>query len=440
MSLGFAACDDFDLPNPPAQSNPEVAPFETDNINVEADAQAPSPLELQGYNDRSELVPVGILSLENWPESYKLNLKLNVKATENGTAVAIPCTLSDSLVCVKADDLNAAYASFTKDPKAAKVYVNYSATASLTETAGNYYIGGPDYTFGNYTIDIKPFDPETVIEDTYYLVSGDKRIQLTHSDKSPYDDPVFTTVVEIPEDAGSFEWAVTGASGTPVYGGEGESGDLSTEVTGSISLHGPVMFTFNMEAKTFDIMVAYPFIYTPGNANGWNQGNSSRLTTTDYMKYQGFIHADGEFKFCATLDWTKNWGMGADEGKLAEGGDNITVVQDGCYFSKVDIVELTYSIAFIENCGVIGDATPGGWDAQTNLAQDSSNPMIFTGKIHFKSEGSWKIRFNDNWDINLGDKMTDLTVGGENMPTPGEGDYNVTLNLTTLPYVVTVTK
>ena len=40
---------------------------------------------------------------------------------------------------------------------------------------------------------------------------------------------------------------------------------------------------------------------------------------------------------------------------------------------------------------------------------------------------------NDNWDINLGGAQYDLSVGGDNLSAPGNGDYEVTLYLG-LPY------
>ena len=64
--------------------------------------------------------------------------------------------------------------------------------------------------------------------------------------------------------------------------------------------------------------------------------------------------------------------------------------------------------------------------------------MIYRGTINFKGSGEWKIRFNDNWDYNLGGNMDNLTVGGDNIKTPGAGNKTVTVDLSKFPYTVTV--
>ncbi len=86
---------------------------------------------------------------------------------------------------------------------------------------------------------------------------------------------------------------------------------------------------------------------------------------------------------------------------------------------------------------MIGDATPAGWDASTALTSDDN--LIWKGTIEFKG-GEFKFRCNDDWDVNLGGDMQNLTPGGANIASPGEGTYEVTLNLSQLPYSCTLEK
>lgn len=65
--------------------------------------------------------------------------------------------------------------------------------------------------------------------------------------------------------------------------------------------------------------------------------------------------------------------------------------------------------------------------------------MVWKGKLTVADGQGWKIRCNDNWDINLGGDLKALTVGGDNISVAA-GTYNVTLDLTNVPYSITLTK
>ncbi|MDE6770832.1 MAG: SusF/SusE family outer membrane protein, partial [Muribaculaceae bacterium] len=92
---------------------------------------------------------------------------------------------------------------------------------------------------------------------------------------------------------------------------------------------------------------------------------------------------------------------------------------------------------YVSTIGVIGNATPNGWDASTALTSD--NYLVWKGVIAF-GEGEFKFRANDAWDVNLGGKLTELSQGGDNIPSPGEGTYEVTLDLSKIPYTCTLVK
>lgn len=440
MSMGFVGCDNYELPNPPAQSNPATAPFDTDNIVITPlEDEANTVLDLKALNDADQMAPLADIQLSNWPAEYELMLTMYMSLNpEMFPLTTVPVKVVDGVVCVEPDVLEGAFKRLTKNPAEATVYVNYSAMAALTE-GSKLYIGGPDYHFGSHTIKVLPFAADAVIEDSYYLLHNGTKTALNHSSENPYDDPVFNVVVEITEDeaAAGYEWQLVPASGNPVMGGAGLTGDLQEGLTGKVSLSGPVMFTFDLEARTYEILNAYTVLYTPGASNGWSQAESQTLYTSDYQKYSGWINVVDQFKFCATLDWAVNWGVGAAEGTLAPDGENIAPGADGVYYASVNLTELTYALTRIETCGVIGAATEYGWDAQTNLTQSADNPLVWEGKVKF-GDGLWKIRFNDNWDYNLGGDMANLTEGGSDIPSPGVGEYTVKVDLSQSPYIVTV--
>ena len=62
----------------------------------------------------------------------------------------------------------------------------------------------------------------------------------------------------------------------------------------------------------------------------------------------------------------------------------------------------------------------------------------WTTEVTFDEETEWKIRMNDDWSINLGGDVQNLTEGGDNIKTSA-GTYNVKLILKGQPYAVEVT-
>ncbi|MEM6800171.1 MAG: SusF/SusE family outer membrane protein, partial [Bacteroidota bacterium] len=53
-------------------------------------------------------------------------------------------------------------------------------------------------------------------------------------------------------------------------------------------------------------------------------------------------------------------------------------------------------IAQITSVGIIGSATPNGWDADSNMVQDAMDPHLWTMNIDLVA-GEAKFRTNDDW-------------------------------------------
>jgi len=79
--------------------------------------------------------------------------------------------------------------------------------------------------------------------------------------------------------------------------------------------------------------------------------------------------------------------------------------------------------------GIIGDATPGGWDSDQMMTYDPSS-KLWTITLDLTA-GSFKFRANNAWDINLGDTGADgiLDYGGDNIPISQSGTYMISLKL-----------
>lgn len=89
------------------------------------------------------------------------------------------------------------------------------------------------------------------------------------------------------------------------------------------------------------------------------------------------------------------------------------------------------------NWGIIGSATPGGWDADTNLDYDlSTKKYSYVGPLVV---GEIKFRLDDSWATNYGDDGNDLTLdaGGANIPIPTAGNYTIVIDFTAKTYTIT---
>lgn len=180
------------------------------------------------------------------------------------------------------------------------------------------------------------------------------------------------------------------------------------------------------------------YLYTPGVSNGWDQAASQPLYCYDRIHFSGYAVLDEEFKFSTEPNWDgTNYGVGEEDGTLSETGGNIEVAEKGLYWCTANLETLEYTTYHVSTYGMIGDATPSGWDASTALTSDDY--LVWKGTVTL-GEGEFKFRANDAWDVNLGGSMTDLSQGGDNIPSPGAGTYDVTLDLSKIPYSCTLVK
>lgn len=146
-------------------------------------------------------------------------------------------------------------------------------------------------------------------------------------------------------------------------------------------------------------------------------------------QYRGFAYLDGEFKYKPKEgidDWAGDWEkMSGDafEGTLtADSNDNIDAIDPGFYMMEVDWVAMAYKHTLIETVGIIGSATPGGWDADTDMTYDNvDNSWNLTVDL---TDGEIKFRANHAWDINWGGSIAEPTFNAGNITVPA-GNYTI---------------
>lgn len=93
-------------------------------------------------------------------------------------------------------------------------------------------------------------------------------------------------------------------------------------------------------------------------------------------------------------------------------------------------------IANFNSVGIIGSATPGGWDSDTNMTQDAGNPALWIINSITLTGGEAKFRANDSWSVNWGANTFPTGTGtqdGPNIPVTA-GTYKVTLDVTNGAY------
>ena len=474
FAFSFAACDNYEEPNPTPQTNPQESILKTSDVTV-SNQLAAETYDLAALNNNNERILVAQVATTELPDAFEF--LADAQISNNGFATSTPVEATVEAgeegfynVYVSPDDLQGSYVGgISKGPKAKDIEIRFLLETKVADQVA--VVGGPTNFYGPYTLNVLPFPSDLVIENAYYLLgtvngwSVAKAIKFTHSDADPYDDPVFSIKVDISNDDAANGWwwkivpqstyetgdwvsAKDAAFGVETNGDEAASGMLMgrTEAedcgAGCFKQAGQWLLTINMEELTYAFTSAVDFLYTPGQANGWSQINSQLLGTKDYVNYAGFAMLDpGGFKFSDAPDWDHtNYGDGGEEGKLSKdgGAGNLTVPAAGLYFCKVDISGLTYSTYQITTIGIIGGATPKGWDASTPLT--TTDNLVWTGTVTLKG-GEFKFRANDDWIVSLGGDLQNLDWdNAPNIASPGEGTYDITLNLSTLPYSATLVK
>ncbi len=179
--------------------------------------------------------------------------------------------------------------------------------------------------------------------------------------------------------------------------------------------------------------VGYPKIYVPGSYQGWNVTDtknslSSPMSNKIYEGYRYFDEPNTGLLFTRIPDFALSLGDRDGDGTLEMGKDTIFVPTTGLHYIRVNLNNNTYTIEKRE-FGVLGTATPGGWDTDTDLTWDPD-----LGALTVELElipGAMKFRANDDWAVNFGDNGGDaiLEQDGADIMVAKGGNSIITLYL-----------
>lgn len=203
----------------------------------------------------------------------------------------------------------------------------------------------------------------------------------------------------------------------------------------------------NININPYAAEIVYPTLTVPGDYQGWDPGDEdysifSRKSDDIYEGYIYFSVENAVYKFAQGGTWDTNWGDVGMDGILDAGGidNNISIEEgSGMYMINCDLNTLTHSNQKTD-WGVIGDATPTGWDADTDMIWDEDRGVLSLN-LDLQA-GELKFRANDDWEINFGDDFTNgtLEADGENIPITEAGNYTIDLILNVADYTYSITK
>lgn len=149
----------------------------------------------------------------------------------------------------------------------------------------------------------------------------------------------------------------------------------------------------------------------------WSPGNAPNLySPKNDGVYRGFIFVNNdpsklEYKFTINQDWAGDKGDdNTFTGKLVQDGEvNCKVATGGTYYIKVDWNANTYATN-LANFGMIGDATPTGWNSDTDFVYNPATKTFVINSIALSNSGIFKFRANDAWDMKFQPASADQTI------------------------------
>ncbi|MEG0947743.1 MAG: DUF5115 domain-containing protein [Bacteroidales bacterium] len=423
LLCGLTACvEDSELPAPPQAWDQEAS-----KAGVSFSATAVDPIVLANVKADSILTLCHFTAPEGAEGTVSYEIQLDDRMT-------LP--VDEKATITKADLQEAIITLYGKRPEArtiktvATAFIENAGTVTRIAAPAVNLIATPEAPF---------------IDKAYYLVGdmcgwdAESMLKFSHSGKDVYEDPIFSIIVNT---KGNSYWKVIpqgnidsdnfwgdGVLGCAVNGSTDSEGTLITANPQAAQIEdaGYVRITLNMMEYTYKVEAfnGSPFLYIPGNHQGWSPATAGYLYSTDMINYQGYSSLDGEFKFTPGPSWDNAYGDGGD-GTLSTSGGNLSK-EAGFYLLDVSLGSLTWDAKLIETYGLIGDATENGWAASTPMVFDAAT-STYTITTTLKN-GEFKFRANNEWDINLGGDLSNLTPGGDNIKAPEAGTYLITLDL-----------
>ena len=435
-SVTLASCngDYDDWANP--QTNPQEASAAKYGITFTAGPEA----ECNMPDEDGVINLVTVNSTDADVTGYTLkDLKVNgeaIKGEINGNSIQVDATELEKILCSQ----NKSRASVARD-------INVESKVSVNLASGDAVAIN---TVGTTTAKLKPSPTPAIDANGYYMlgeVNGNNWDPKNPVWMNKVSDGVYQLKVTTKKDKNYFKfyegskfesgnWDVinTGVMGCEKDGSEDASGTIyytgdswGTPQTMVIAGTGTWIVTLDMNNLSYS--VGKPILYMAGDANGW--ATNDYLAGEDGVHFTGFMFLNQNgFKFCTQPEWKgTNYGANFD---TAPDAANITMTEEAGYYKvDVDLGSKSYVLTPITTIGIIGSASPKGWDSDVDMTYVPYNAETKElGYWEIKdvtfTSGEIKFRANDDWAINWGGDVNALTQGGDNISVDA-GTYDIKL-------------
>lgn len=311
------------------------------------------------------------------------------------------------------------------------------ASPVLTAPAdGSAYILSPDaadsqierftWTSANYGGDVE----------INYVVEIDSK---GNSFKTPQELGTVKSQNQVSVSVAKLNTAVLALDATPFTAADFEVRVKSTVGTGIMYSNVTAIVVTPYTTETPKLWIPGGYQNASGYGSDWTPASAPTLLAEGYGKtaFDGYVYfaAASEFLLTPASNFDNKYTKGATAGTLLyNGSDNLAIAAPGYYRIKADTdpAKLTYSATKV-TWGIIGNATPGGWDTDTPMTYDPATKK-WTATVVLTAQSApdngLKFRANGGWDLNYGDTGANGTLeeGGTNIGTSA-GTYLITLDL-----------
>lgn len=187
----------------------------------------------------------------------------------------------------------------------------------------------------------------------------------------------------------------------------------------------------------FNLMLSLSFLHSQdigflGEFNGW--GDDVDMETTDNTTYikNGYYLPAGDIKFREGNGWdARQWPISGNHNVASADFYDISLNLSN------NTITLTPTSSTNQNISLIGDFNSWGDTAMT-----TTDNITYTLDAVSITAGNVKFRRDSGWECNWGDTATaDGTAdpnSGDNIPIAADNTYDVSFNLATLAYTITV--
>lgn len=362
------------------------------------------------------------------------DLKVNgeaIKGEINGNSIQVDAKELEKILCSQ----NKSRASVDRD-------INVESKVSVNLASGDAVAIN---SVGTTTAKLKPSPTPAIDEKGYYMlgeVNGNNWGPKNPVWMNKVSDGVYQLKVTTEKDKNYFKfyegskWDKTGnwdvinkgvmgcekdgsedASGTIYYTGDSWGTPQTMVIVGT----GTWIVTLDMNNLSYS--VGKPILYMAGDANGWKQIDV--LNSNDGVNFTGYMYLNQNgFKFSTQPNWDGT-NYGADFDTAPDAGNIVITEEAGFYQVDVDLSKKTYTLTPF-TIGIIGNATPKGWDGDTNMTYNPEE-RCWELKDVTLTDGEMKFRHTNDWNLSWGGELDNLTTQNGPNIVVAAGTYDIKL-------------